>query len=55
MNTVETGYRKLNKTKLNNRKRTTITLSDSIENVTPIKWSKDVLNGTKKPSISICK
>lgn len=39
------GYRKLNMSKLNNRKHKTISTAEALQNITPIQWSENVLNG----------
>lgn len=43
---VET-YKKLDKKKLQNRKRGTATTKDSLKDVVPIQWTNEVLNGTR--------
>lgn len=45
------GYRKLNMSKLNNRKHKTISTIESLQNITPIQWSGNVLTGTSKVQI----
>lgn len=45
------GYRKLNMSKLNNRKHKTISTAEALQNITPIQWSENVLNGTSKVQI----
>lgn len=56
MNTiVETGYKRLDKSKLKNRKRTIVSSEEALKNVTPIKWSNEVLNGTKTVSFTACR
>ena len=40
------GYRKLNMSKLSNRKHKTISTTESLKDITPIQWSESVLNGT---------
>lgn len=46
--TVENGYRKLDKSKLKNRKRTVISSEQALKDITPINWSDEVLEGTKE-------
>ena len=56
MNTiVETGYKRLDKSKLKNRKRTIVSSEEALKNVTPIKWSNEVLNGTKTVWFTACR
>lgn len=45
---VENDYRKLDKSKLKNRKRTVISSEQALKDVTPIEWSDNVLEGTKE-------
>lgn len=45
------GYRKLNMSKLNNREHKTISTIGALQNITPIQWSENVLNGTSKVQI----
>lgn len=45
---VENDYRKLDKSKLKNRKRTVISSEQALKDVAPIDWSDDVLEGTKE-------
>lgn len=45
------GYRKLNILKINNRKHKTISTTESLQNITPIQWSENILNGTSKVQI----
>ena len=44
----KTEYRKLDLSKLKNRKRTTVSSNDALKDITPINWSKDVLTGKDK-------
>lgn len=46
--TVENGYRKLDQSKLKNRKRTVISSEQALKDTTPINWSDEVMEGTKK-------
>lgn len=52
---VETGYKRLDKSKLKNRKKTIVSSEDALKDVIPIQWSDEVLNGTKKVSLMVCK
>lgn len=45
------GYKKLNMSKLNDRKRQIISSSDALKEITPINWSKEVQDGKKKIQI----
>lgn len=45
---VENDYRKLDKSKLKNRKKTVVSSEQALKDVTPIEWSDDVLEGTKE-------
>ena len=45
---METTYRKLNLSKLSNRKRYVISSNEALKDVTPINWSNEVKNGNKK-------
>lgn len=45
------GYRKLNMSKLSNRKHKIISTNEALKDVSPIKWSNDVLDGMKKVQI----
>lgn len=45
------GYKKLNVSNLSNRRHKIISTVESLKDVTPIKWSDDVLDGTKKVQI----
>lgn len=45
------GYRKLNMSKLNNRKHKTISTIEVLKDITPIQWSDNVLNGISKIQI----
>jgi hypothetical protein len=44
--------RSLNLSKLKDRPRTTITSREALKDVAPFKWSKDVLEGKKKITVS---
>lgn len=46
--TVENGYRKLDQSKLKNRKRTVISSEQALKDTTPINWSDEVMEGTKE-------
>lgn len=46
--TVENEYRKLDKSKLKNRKRTVISSEEALKDVTPINWRDEVLEGRKE-------
>ena len=48
---METTYRKLNLSKLSNRKRYVISSNEALKDVTPINWSNEVKNGNKKVNI----
>ena len=53
MNTAENnGYKKLDKSKLNNRRRTIVPSEVALKDIVPINWSDEVLNGEKKVLIS---
>lgn len=41
------NYKKLDKNKLKNRKRTVAATEDSLKEIFPICWSNEVLNGTR--------
>lgn len=45
------GYKKLNKTKLSNRKHRTISTVESLKDITPIQWSENILQGKSKVQI----
>ena len=45
------GYRKINMSKLSNRKKKTISTAEALKDITPIQWSEDVLQGTSKVQI----
>lgn len=45
---VENNYRKLDKSKLKNRKKTVMSSEQALKDVTPIDWSDEVLEGTKE-------
>lgn len=45
------GYRKLDMSKINNRKHQTISTAEALQNITPIQWAENVLNGTNKVQI----
>lgn len=42
------GYRKMNMSKLSNRKHKVISTNEALKDVTPIEWSSNVLNGRNK-------
>lgn len=44
--------RKLDFSKLSNRKSGFLTTSEAIKDITPIKWSDDIINGKKEVIIS---
>lgn len=44
----ENTYKHLDLSKLSYRKYQTISTSELLEDITPIQWSEDVLNGEKK-------
>lgn len=46
-------YRKLDKSKLANRKRRTLSTEEALKDISPIQWSESVLNGSKKVLIQI--
>lgn len=46
-----TKYRKLNMSKLRDRKRSTISSKNALKDVIPIEWSNDVKAGKKKVEI----
>lgn len=46
------GYRRLDMSKLKNRKIGTISSEEALKDVIPINWSEDVLSGKKKAIIS---
>ena len=46
-----TMYRKLNMSKLRDRKRSTISSKNALKDVIPIEWSNDVKAGKKKVEI----
>lgn len=41
--TVENNYRKLDKSKLKNRKRTVISSEQALKDITPINWSDEAI------------
>lgn len=45
---VENNYRKLDKSKLKNRKKTVMSSEQALKDVTPIDWRDEVLEGTKE-------
>ncbi len=45
------GYKKLDKSKLNNRINKTISTKEALSQVTPLEFIEDVYNGTKKVQI----
>lgn len=45
------GYRKLDMSKLANRKHQTMSSKEALKDIEPIKWSDDVINGKKKVTI----
>ena len=45
------GYRKLDMSKLAGRKHQTMSSKEALNDIEPIKWSDDVLNGKKKVTI----
>lgn len=45
------GYKKLDKSKLNNRIHKTISTKEALSQVTPLEFIEDVYNGTKKVQI----
>lgn len=46
------GYRRLDMSKLKNRKIGTMSSEESLKDIVPFNWSEDVLNGKKKVIIS---
>lgn len=48
-------YRKLDKNKLKNRKRTVATTKDSLKEIFPICWSNEVLNETRDVQLNAYK
>ena len=48
---MATGYKKINKHKLNERKHRIVSTEVALKNITPIKWSNDVMIGKKKITI----
>lgn len=47
------GYKKLNMSKLNDRKRQIISSSDALKEITPINWSKEIQDGKKKNQLPL--
>lgn len=45
------GYRKLNMSKLSNRKHKTISTTESLKDITPIQWSESILQGINKAQV----
>ena len=45
------GYRKLNMSKLLNRKHKTISTTESLKDITPIQWSESILQGINKAQV----
>lgn len=45
------GYKRLNKTKLSNRKHSTISTVEALKDIAPIQWSESILQGTSKVQI----
>lgn len=45
------GYKKLNMSKLNDRKRQIISSSDALKEITPINWSKEIQDGKKSVTV----
>lgn len=43
-----TEVRKLNKSKLAGRKRTTMSTEDAIKEISAIDWAEDIINGNKQ-------
>lgn len=52
---MEETYKKLDKSKLKNRKRTTAATEDSLKDIVPIQWSEDVMNGVRPVGLSVSK
>lgn len=50
---VENNYRKLDKSKLKNRKRTVISSEQALKDITPIDWSDEVLESTKEDIVYV--
>ena len=48
---MRNGYRKMNMSKLSNRKHKVISTNEALKDVAPIEWSSNVLNGTNKVRI----
>ena len=45
-------YKRLDFTKLAGRKRKTVDLKEALKDETPIEWSKEVRNGSKKITVT---
>ena len=52
MNATVQKCRSLDFSKLKNRKRTILSTEEALKDVTPINWSKDVLSGKRKVTIT---
>lgn len=52
MNATVQKCRSLDLNKLKNRKHTVISTKEALRDVTPINWSKDVLSGKRKVTIT---
>lgn len=52
MNATVQKCRSLDLSKLKNRKRTILSTEEALKDVTPINWSKDVLSGKRKVTIT---
>lgn len=48
---MDEKYKKLNMSKLNNRKHKIVSAIETLKEITPIQWSEEVLNGTMKVQI----
>lgn len=44
-------YKKINMSQLSSRRHKTISTNEALKDITPIQWSKNVLNGTSKVQI----
>lgn len=53
--TIEKKYRKLDRSKLKNRKRTIISSEEALKDVVPIDWSDEVLSGVQEASFTVRK
>lgn len=45
-------YNPLDLEKLKNKKRTSISMEESLEDIVPINWSKEVLEGKRKITVT---